>query len=300
MNTFVHKPPVNQSKVIPNSPTTRQSAGSRPETVAQRQLQEMADNSPQVRQLKALQEMANHRPTEKNNGVAQRVIHYTNNQATLQPMVNAIRAQNAGVAALYASPTVTVNISLVQGGDLHGDTTQVIPGNNDTFINNLRAGRGTINIIVNNHGNDVQLQQSLLHELVIHAVPIRNNLERARALFTSGAVVNAILAERRLDPDLTENEALLDVLGASGMSLADFQTAEDTDHLDEAAWAALANTARLIAAALNAIDPTKASNILYAAIDDALDHLPGNSQLSTYLRNTYYADSSEDDGNASD
>ena len=88
MYIHVNNQTKDQSKIISKSPAGKQAEDNRPETIAQRKLQEMASSSVQVKQLNALQEMANNRPIGKNNGVAQRVINYTNNQATLQPMVS--------------------------------------------------------------------------------------------------------------------------------------------------------------------------------------------------------------------
>jgi hypothetical protein len=67
MNTHADKTQENKSQSVANGKSQMQSSGestfqfvdNRPEAIAQRKLQEIANNSPQVAQLKAFQEMAN-------------------------------------------------------------------------------------------------------------------------------------------------------------------------------------------------------------------------------------------------
>jgi hypothetical protein len=67
MNTHADKTSENKSQAVANSLSKQQCnsesafhfVGNRPVAIAQRKLQEMANNSPRVAQLKALQEMAN-------------------------------------------------------------------------------------------------------------------------------------------------------------------------------------------------------------------------------------------------
>jgi hypothetical protein len=73
MNTHADKTSENKSqavadnlpKMTSNGESTFQFIGNRPEAIAQRELQEMANNSPQVSQLISLQEMANNSPQAK-------------------------------------------------------------------------------------------------------------------------------------------------------------------------------------------------------------------------------------------
>jgi hypothetical protein len=69
MQTNANKTQTNQSQAVANELSQKQGNGegmqlvdNRPEAVAQRKLQEMANNSAQVKQLRAYQEMANNRP----------------------------------------------------------------------------------------------------------------------------------------------------------------------------------------------------------------------------------------------
>jgi hypothetical protein len=70
MNTHADKTQEKKSQSVVNAVSQKQSGAestfqfvdNRPEAVAQRKLQEMANNSTQVKQLKALQEMANNSP----------------------------------------------------------------------------------------------------------------------------------------------------------------------------------------------------------------------------------------------
>jgi hypothetical protein len=67
MNTYADKTPENKSKSVTNTVSQKQSSGksifqfvdNRPESIAQRKLQEMANNSPQVKQAAQLQSMLN-------------------------------------------------------------------------------------------------------------------------------------------------------------------------------------------------------------------------------------------------
>lgn len=73
MHTHADKTSENKSQAaaisLPQQQSKAEAAfqfpGTRPEAIAQRKLQEMADNSPQVKQLKALQVMANNSPQAK-------------------------------------------------------------------------------------------------------------------------------------------------------------------------------------------------------------------------------------------
>lgn len=82
MNTHINKAQENKNQLVPNivsqkqngSKSTFQFVENRPEAIAQRKLQEMANSSPQVKHLRDLKNMATNSPQDK--------------QAT-QPQVNA-------------------------------------------------------------------------------------------------------------------------------------------------------------------------------------------------------------------
>ena len=88
MNTHAEKNQENKSQSVASqlfqkrsaSAPTFQFVGVHPETIAQRKLQEIADNSPQVKQLRAFQEMANYKTQVRQ---AAQVKVYSNNTDTV-------------------------------------------------------------------------------------------------------------------------------------------------------------------------------------------------------------------------
>jgi len=90
MNTHADKTQENKRQTFANTTSQKQSGGestlqfldNRPETVAQRKLQEMANNSPQVKQFKILQNMFNN---IKKTDPIQRQLTYEGEMAYLKP-----------------------------------------------------------------------------------------------------------------------------------------------------------------------------------------------------------------------
>lgn len=233
--------------------------------------------------------------------VIQGVLNHINNTEEennpLPQMVQAIRAQSPAVEAMLANQGITVNLTYDDGENLHGHTAFAPEEDNQAFIDQLRNGTGVINITVNDQGDAVETRQTLLHELMIHALPIQSRLANSRQVLTRQDVTEraqAILAAEQEDEDMTLNDATLDALEEFGIDFAGLMVADGDEHHDGASWHALVNTARLIAAGVQGQDANLAQEILYAAVDDAILHLPANSEFRNVLLEQFYDDDDSD------
>lgn len=102
MNTHADKTQENKNQLVANSVSQKQSGGestfqfvdNRTEAVAQRKLQEIANNSPQVSQLRAFQEMANNSPQAKQAAQLQAM---ANNHSAQQPQPIQKKENNTGL-----------------------------------------------------------------------------------------------------------------------------------------------------------------------------------------------------------
>lgn len=126
MNTYADKKLENKSQSVTNgksqmqkgSESTFQFVDNRPQAVAQRKLQGMANHSPQVSQLRAFQEMDNNSPQAKETVQLQAMANQHQNSKVTQLMLPAL-----GKGLVRNAPRIATGIGLAGSiADMHGNS----------------------------------------------------------------------------------------------------------------------------------------------------------------------------------